>query len=85
MNNVTLSWEHLWLYHQRAEKEIQDDILRQLDLENFLPLIPVSARQEVLRCAPQELKDALGRTIPLTRHEEHYRKELIRIFRIGEK
>lgn len=79
-SNVTISWERLWLYHAQASQDIQDDIVKQLDLDDFLPRIPVNVRKEVMRHAPAELKRRIESVIPLTQADETYKSELKRLF-----
>ena len=76
MNNVILSYESLWLYYKHAGEEVQKDILKQLDLDSFVPRISGQAREEVLKYAPPEIKERFSKTAPPTRQEETIKKLL---------
>lgn len=80
MSNAIMSWEKLWLYYNQADREIQADILKQIDLENFLPMVPVVVRREVMKMAPIDIRSRVEAVIPLTQADEVYRSELKRLF-----
>lgn len=80
MNNVILSYDSLWVYYNQADRDIKEDILKQLDLMDYLPRVGIQVRMEVMRNAPRELKEMFGKVVPLTKKEETYQTELIRIF-----
>lgn len=80
MNSINLTYDDLWSYYKQAGKEVQQEILKQLDLESFLPRVSDKVREEVLRMAPSEIKASTKKVIPLTREYEDYRKNLILMF-----
>ena len=50
-----MSWEELWAWYENTTKEVQEDILRQINLKEFLRRLTPKYQKEVLEFAPQEV------------------------------
>jgi len=53
---MTWSWEEFWVWYSNTTKEIQEDILRQLNLKEFLESLTSKYRVEILEHAPASMR-----------------------------
>lgn len=74
-----MDWSELWAYYNRVGEAIKQEILRQLDLRNWLPNVSAKVRIEVLKFAPVEIQRMYNTSLP-SKSPEQLRREVTRIF-----
>lgn len=80
MSNFTLTYDDLWAYYKQAQEDVQEDILKQLDLKTFLPRVSVQVRYEILRTAPPEIKASIQEITRPNLAVSDYKKQIILMF-----
>jgi hypothetical protein len=58
-----MSWEDLWAFYKAVTVEIQNDILKQLNLLEFVDRLSPKYQKEILQHAPESVRNMIPNDI----------------------